>query len=130
MFIAVTEKQKQIMLCEKPKLRSLMILNLKFLSEVYGSNKLSVKKTLSSASDLQIKILINVLHYVAAGDIKLTRNDFDTIATAKKTRYLFKNFKEKSKANKLLKAPRKEQLECLFKLSSLYQQLLRRLHIS
>ena len=55
-----------------------MILNLKFLSEVYGSNKLSVKKTLSSASDLQIKILINVLHYVAAGDIKLTRNDFDT----------------------------------------------------
>ena len=115
------------MLCEKPKLRSLMILNLKFLSEVYGSNKLSVKKTLSSASDLQIKILINVLHYVAAGDIKLTRNDFDTIATAKKTRYLFKNFKEKSKANKLLKAPRKEQLECLFKLSSLYQQLLRRL---
>ena len=97
------------------------------MSEVYGSNKLSVKKTLSSASDLQIKILINVLHYVAAGDIKLTRTDFDTIAKAKKTRYLFKNFKEKSKANKLLKAGRKVQLECLFKLSSLYQQLLRRL---
>ena len=104
-----------------------MILNLKFLSEVYASNKLSVKKTLSSASDLQIKILINILHYIAAGDISLTRNDFDTISRAKKSQHIIKNFKEKSKANKLLKAERKVQLESLFKLSSLYPQLLRRL---
>ena len=76
---------------------------------------------------IKIEGIHNISVPIAAGDIKLTRNDFDTIATAKKTRYLFKNFKEKSKANKLLKAPRKEQLECLFKLSSLYQQLLRRL---
>ena len=114
-------------LIAKSKCRSLMIFNKQFLAELYESNKLTSRKILLIASDSQIKLLLHLLHFIATGEIPLSQESHDSISKAKKARFILTKFKEKAKVKRLLKLERKEQLQLLLKLSSLYKFLLLRL---
>ena len=109
---------------ERSKLRNLMLLNKNFLAELYKSPNPSItKKTLSFASNLQLRIVIHILHCLSKGWIPLKRQQFDSLHKAKKTRYLNDQFLKKTSVNKLLRSERKDQLEVLFKFSSCFQNL-------
>ena len=104
-----------------------MIFNKEFLAELYESNKLTARKILMIASDAQIKLLLYLLHFIANGDIPLSQESHDSISKAKKARFILTKFRDKAKVKKLLKLERKDQLQILLKLSSLYKFLLLRL---
>ena len=114
---------------EKVQLRQKMIFHKQFLLELYNSNALESKKVLTSANDAQLKLLINILHFVSIGDIPLSRTSFNSIARARKTTFLSRRFDSKTKAKKLVKSSRKEQLGILFKLACTYGNILESLFV-
>lgn len=114
---------------EKAQLRQKMIFHKQFLLELYDSNALESKKVLTSATDAQLKLLINILHFVSIGDIPLSRTSFNSISRARKTTFLSKKFDSKAKAKRLVKSSRKEQLGILFKLASTYGNILESLFV-
>ena len=114
---------------EKVQLRKRMIFHKQFLLELYNSNALKSKKVLTSATDAQLKLLINILHFVSIGDIPLSRQSFNSISKSRKTTFLSKKFDSKAKTKKLVKSSRKEQLGILFKLGSSYGKILESLFV-
>ena len=95
-----------------------------FLANLYQSNSMQAKKEVLSASAIQIRVLIQVCGAIASGLIHLQRKSFEALSSAKKTKFFNENFSTISKTNKLLKKSRKEQLDILLKLSSVYPHLL------
>lgn len=97
-----------------------------FLANLYASNRYTARKLLIAASDSQLKLLLYLLHFIAIGEIPLTRENFNSISKGRKASFLFKNFADKTKTKTLLKSDRTKKLHQLFQLSSAFKHLLTR----
>ena len=95
-----------------------------FLEELYHSNSgANSKRLLNFASDLKLTTLIQLLHFISNGAIKIKKEHFDEIPRRLVT-LLKKNFEKKSAMRTFVNGERQTKLKILFKLSSIYQLLL------
>ena len=109
---------------EIPKLQKWMQKERLFLANVYKGNGMQVRTELSAASNLQLRLLITVLHKISVGSIHLGKSQFASIQRAKKATFLTKQFGTKANTNRLLRSSRKDQLEVLNRLASSFNHLL------
>ena len=108
------------------KLRKSMIFNKLFLMDLYVSNSMTAKKTLASATDNQLRLLIQIIFCISTGIIPLPKTAFDKLAIARKTGFLHKIFGSDSCMKRLSKSTRAEQILILNKLSSSFNSILHR----
>lgn len=113
-----------------PKLQLLMHKEKTWLGKIYLGNSMQIKHELSAATNLQLRILISILHHLTTGSIHIGKSQLESISTSTKSKLVsncLNKVSSKQKTNKVLRSSRKEQLGLLFKLSPAYTQLLYRL---
>jgi hypothetical protein len=105
-----------------PNVKGCMIRDKGFLKTLYESQQiLFTKKTLDSASDLELNTLIKILFYLSNGEIKITKDNFEKVSSKIK---VIRSFTEKrSNVVKLLKSARKDKLKFLHKLNPFWPNL-------
>ena len=78
-----------------------------------ATNKYYKNKVLSDASDSELSTLMHVLHFIANGEITLSKNKQDKLIKGKKMPHLAKRFKSDDELEKLLKLNKKQKLKLL-----------------
>ena len=58
---------------DRDKLRPLMIQHKHFLNRLYKSNQLQAKSELASATSIQLRLLLSVIHHCASGSIPIRK---------------------------------------------------------
>ena len=109
---------------DKTRLKTAMIRSKPFLGLLYKSNPMTAKQILNHASDFDIKTLLNVVHFLAKGEIKIRREDVEKLNFSRKTSYLHKTFGTRSKVLQLSKSSRGDRINALTKLAACYPNLL------
>ena len=100
-----------------------------FLKELFESNSVSKSKNLLSfASDSELVTLIKYTHFVATGEIKIKKKNFDGLGN-RVFALIRKNFEKKSAVHKLSQSVRKDKIKILFKLVASFSDLLAPLFI-
>ena len=110
----------------KADLRRAMLLEKTFLYSIHQANSITVCAIIAGATNLQINILIRVLHFISSGQIPLEPSVIERLSSSKKAGHLTKNFKQKSAVKKLLSEPRQERVASLNKIHKFLPQLLER----
>ena len=100
-----------------------------FLKELFESNSVAKSKNfLSFASDSELTTLIKYIHFVASGEIKIKKKNFDSLGN-RVFSLIRKNFEKKSALYKLNQSARKEKIKILFRLVPSFSNLLAPLFI-
>jgi hypothetical protein len=109
----------------KETMKSLLIRDKLFLRELYeGPNPLKNIRILRGANDTQLDTLLKFLHFLANGEIKIKKENFEIIEREKKLKLIKAKVERKQNLNKLLKSDRSDKLKFLNKLSNVYGALL------
>ena len=96
-----------------------------FLRRLYeGQNKSVNNRILTFASDTKLNTLIRLLHFLATGEIKIKRQNFEIIQANKKLNLIRRSVEKKAALARLLKSEREQKLQFLKKLSGIYSALL------
>ena len=96
-----------------------------FLRELYESKSpLNVKQILNFASDTKLNTLLKFLHFLATGEIRIKKANFDVIKSHKRLHYIKKHVESKIAINRLLKTERQQKLKFLNHLACVYANLL------
>ena len=74
------------------KLRTIMLVERGFLSSLYIGNSMQNRRTLASSNNIQLKVLIQILHCIASGKIALKRAYQGTLSKSGRGTLLHKNF--------------------------------------
>ena len=108
---------------DKNALRDLMLRNKNFLAKLFTSNSPSfTRKQIVNAESEQLRLLIQILHYLTSGSIPLRTKDYKSFCK-KKHGFIFKLFGSIENANKLLNESRETQCKALTKISVCYPKL-------
>ena len=102
---------------DKRALRELLLQNKTMLKEIFLSNKLQVTKLLGTLNVTQINVLIRAISLVASGTVGIDKKDFAQIEKGRRTKYFHVMFGTAKATSRLLKLPRKEKLETIFKIA-------------
>ena len=109
---------------DKSVLRDLMLRDKNFLARLFTSNSPSfTRKQILSAETEQLRLLIQILHYLTSGSIPLRTKDYKSVCKNKKHGFIFKSFRSLENANKLLNESRETQCKALTKISVCYPKL-------
>ena len=96
-----------------------------FLRRLYeGQNKSVNNRILTFASDTKLNTLIRLLHFLATGEIKIKRQNFEIIQANKKLNLIRRSVEKKAALARLLKSEREQKVQFLKKLSGIYSALL------
>ena len=96
-----------------------------FLRELYQvQSRLSNNRILTSASDTKINTLIRFLHFLANGEIRIKKENFELIQGNKKLNLIKRNVEKKAALARLLKSERDTKMKFLKQLSAIYSALL------
>ena len=98
---------------DKNILRRTMLLEKKFLSDLYKSNPLTVLDIFNNATKLQLNLSIKLLHCITRGEIPLKSENIETIKNNKTAWFLKKNFGTGVKVKNLLKNDRAGKMKIL-----------------
>ena len=83
-------------------MKSLLIRDKQFLKELYeGENFLKKKRLLTFANDAHLNTLLKLLHFLANGQIKIKKENFDKISVQKLNLMKKKRRKKKTKKEML-----------------------------
>ena len=100
-----------------------------FLKELFESNSVAKSKNfLSFASDSELTTLIKYIHFVASGEIKIKKKNFDSLGN-RVFSLIRKIFEKKSALYKLNQSARKEKIKILIRLVPSFSNLLAPLFI-
>ena len=109
---------------DKSALRDLMLRNKDFLARLYTSDSpLYTKKVIVNAETEQLHITIQILHYLANGEIPMRIKDYKSVCVKKKHGFIFKSFRILENVNKLLNESREIQCKALVKIAVCYPNL-------
>ena len=108
----------------KDSLKTLMVRDKDFLKELYQSQSaVRAKQILQFSSDSKLKTLLLYLHFVANGEIKIKKQNFEKLEN-RHLKMIKKRFESKAAFRRLLQSERKEKLNVLNKLASMFAFLL------
>jgi hypothetical protein len=106
------------------QMKNLLLRDKAFLKSLYeGPNPLKNRRVLNSANDSQLNTLLKYLNCVCNGQIKIKKENFELISSAKKVSAL-KKIDSKAKLSQILKSDRVIKLTFLTKFSNVYGPLL------
>jgi hypothetical protein len=106
-------------------MRNLLLRDKVFLRALYSSETLnSAKKVLNGANDSQITTLLKYLHFLANGDIKIKKSNFDIIQNHKKLHLIKTQVESKKALRTILMKDRADKLNFLNKLAPIYPAIL------
>ena len=105
------------------KLRELMLLERGFLEALYLGNSMQNRRTLASSTNVQLRMLIQVLFCIANAKISLKRSYEGSLSRSGRLSILHKNFNKVSHMKHLLRADRAEKLMILEKFTNYYDKL-------
>ena len=109
----------------KDVVKSYLIRDKSFLRELYeGQDRSRNNKLLNVASDSKLNTLLRFLHFLANGEIKIKKANFDIIVAQRKLTFIKKNVEKKAAITRLLKSERQEKLKFLKQLSAIFSPLL------
>ena len=109
----------------KDQMKALLLRDKEFLKSLYDSKSSpNAKNILKFASDSKLNTLIRLLHFIANGEIKIKRVNFEVIQANKKLSHIKKFVEKKAAVNRLLKSEREPKLKFLKQLSSIFSALL------
>ena len=95
-----------------------------FLKELFESNSVAKSKNLLSfASDGELATLIKYIHFVASGEIKIKKQNFDSLGN-RIFALIRKHFEKKSALQKLSHSVRKDKIKILLKLVPSFSNIL------
>jgi thiaminase len=105
--------------------RTYLVRDKAFLRELYeGQSRLSNNRILFAASDSKLNTLIRFLHYLANGEIKMKKENFEAIQTHKKLNVIKRNVEKKAALSRLLKSERITKMKFLKQISAVFGPLL------
>jgi hypothetical protein len=90
----------------------------KFLNDLHTCSRLKARHCLNTASKKQLKVLIQIFHHIADGEIPLKREIYEKIVRAKKSNYLHREFEREKDVKVLLQSSRADILSKLYRLQS------------
>ena len=106
------------------QLKNLMVRDKLFLKELYEGNDIEQKKRiLNFASDSKLNTLIKFLHFLTNGDIKIKKENFESIPS-KNIKFLKQKVEKKTSVAKLLKSERSVKLKILKSQVTIFKFLL------
>ena len=95
-----------------------------FLRDLYeGENKFKNNRLLNSASDTKLNTLIQFLHKLSIGEIKIKKN-FEIVQSSKKINVIKRHVEKKAALRRLIKSERQDKIIFLKKLAGVYSALL------
>jgi hypothetical protein len=107
------------------QMRNLLLRDKVFLRTLYNSdNNLSAKRVLNGANDSQLNTLLKYLHFLANGEIKIKKSNFEIIESHKKLHLIKQQVESKKALRTILNKERPEKLQFLNKLSQIYNAIL------
>jgi CRISPR/Cas system CMR subunit Cmr6 (Cas7 group RAMP superfamily) len=109
---------------DQQRFRLFLLRDKDWLEELYVANSaLRCRRLLLFASDSKLDTLMKYLHYLSNGEIRMKRENFDTIQK-RHLSTIKRAFESKQSLNRSLKLEREQKLKVLLKLTSVYQVLL------
>ena len=109
----------------KETLKSYLTRDKSFLKELYeGENVSKNNRIVNFASDTKLNNLIKLLHFIANGEIKIKRVNFEIIQKNNKLQLIKRNVEKKAALARLLKSERDTKMKFLKQLSAIYSALL------
>ena len=109
----------------KETLKSYLTRDKSFLKELYeGENVSKNNRIVNFASDTKLNTLIKLLHFIANGEIKIKRVNFEIIQKNNKLQLIKRNVEKKSALRKLLNGEREMKVKFLQKLSPIFSAFL------
>jgi hypothetical protein len=109
----------------KEVVKQLLVRDKGFLRELYESQSpTNIKRLLNFASDSKLNTLLKFLHFLAIGEIRIKKANFEIIKSEKRLTYIKKHVETKVGINRLVKAERKQKLKFLNHLACVYANLL------
>jgi hypothetical protein len=87
-----------------------------YLEKFLKANKQQVRHQLHVASAQQLTLLLQLVHFIANGDIPLRKDLFPGIVKSKKLPFIRSKFENVKEFVKVKRAPREEKLSLLYKL--------------
>lgn len=110
---------------KRETLKSYLIRDKIFLKELYsGPNPLKNNRILNNANDSQLNTLLFYLHFLANGEIKINKSNFEKIEKNKKLSLIKRNVENKKACLSLINNDRSVKLTFLKKLNVIYPNLL------
>jgi hypothetical protein len=107
------------------QMRNLLLRDKVFLRTLYNTDTLvSAKKVLNGANDSQLVTLLKYLHFLANGDIKIKKSNFEIIENHKKLHVIKRQVENKKALRDILLKDRVYKLNFLNKLGNIYHPLL------
>ena len=101
-----------------------MVRDKEFLKEIYQSDSpVRAKQLLQNSSDSKIKTFLIYLHFVANGEIKIKKQNFQQLDN-RHIKLIKKTFEKKAAFQRLLRSERMEKLNVLNKLAPKFSFLL------
>ena len=105
-------------------LKSLLIRDKQFLKSLFEtSNVFKNKHLVNTADDAHLDTLIKYLHFVTNGKIFINRQNFEVIRKTKKIKILQKFVESENSTLMLLNGTRRQKVQFLLKLTSVYVNL-------
>ena len=89
-----------------------------FLKSLCSEPSRKVRRLLANATLPELNVLIKILHCVSRGRIPIDRKDYLEVIRKKKLPFLRQHFEGKESVRLLVRAPRCDKLDVLFKLLS------------
>lgn len=101
---------------DQDRFKSLLVRDKEWLEQLYLSSSLpNSKRLLNSASDKKLDTLIQFLHFLSNGIIKMHKKNFEALG-ATIIKYLKKSFEKKAAIRRLINSERADKLKVLNKL--------------
>ena len=96
-----------------------------FLRDLFeGENKFKNNRLLNSASDTKLNTLIQFLHKLSIGEIKIKKHNFEIVQSSKKINVIKRHVEKKAALRRLIKSERQDKIIFLKKLAGVYSALL------
>ena len=108
----------------KEQMKSQLQRDKQFLKELYKSDSLTKsKRILTFASDAELFTLSKYLHFISNGEIHIKKENFNELGK-RHISIIKQNFEKKASLSTFSQKDRKQKLQVLFKLASIFSSLL------
>lgn len=94
-----------------------------FLERLYSSSVPNAKRQLNQASDSKLNTLVQLIHFICNGEIKIKKEHFENMPK-RLILFMRKNFEKKTKTRTIVSGERLPKLKLLHKLAPILQELL------
>jgi len=100
-----------------------MLSNRVYLHQLFSQNRVKTSQRLNTSTNVQLNVLLHILHKISAGKIPLTQKHFERLEKARKVKCL-DEIQSSAQLQELLRSEKEQKLAFVRKFIVLYPNLL------